>query len=400
MTEEKTDSEALTVKGMGAGSNRLNRTFICSVVFLDICDYSTKSVDQQIRQKEHLNKFVVEAIKDVAVNDRIILDTGDGAAIVFLGDPEDALFVALNLKDALIDDQKTGTFPFSVRIGMNLGPVKLVKDINGRPNLIGDGINVAQRVMAFAQPGQVLVSRSYYEVVSCLSQEYAQLFHYLGMKADKHIREHEIYAVEQVKEKSPAQAPPDKEIQKPAPEGESHDERISPISVEKTKPITADRTVPRDAESLKSKLPDKKTSKIYYGLVPLAIGLTVVAFLVLFKSKSADTSGDLKDGQADVAPALKTEVPPGNPVDKDAAVPKQTTMNVAVKASAFILLEIKPSGDIYVDGKRMGSSPPMEFVQVSPGRHKIEIKNSAYKTYTQTVELKPSENIKISHVFR
>ncbi|MCX6563507.1 MAG: adenylate/guanylate cyclase domain-containing protein, partial [Candidatus Aminicenantes bacterium] len=210
MTEEKTDNETLTVKGMGAGSNRLNRTFICSVVFLDICDYSIKSVDQQIRQKEHLNKFVVEAIKDVAVNDRIILDTGDGAAIGFLGDPEDALFVALNLKDALLDDQKTGTFPFSVRIGMNLGPVKLVKDINGRPNLIGDGINVAQRVMAFAQPGQVLVSRSYYEVVSCLSQEYAQLFHYLGMKADKHIREHEIYAVEQVKVKSAEPAPDDK----------------------------------------------------------------------------------------------------------------------------------------------------------------------------------------------
>ena len=44
------------------------------------------------------------------------------------------------------------------RIGLNLGPVRLVRDLNGRPNIIGDGINVAQRVMAFADAGQILVS--------------------------------------------------------------------------------------------------------------------------------------------------------------------------------------------------------------------------------------------------
>ncbi len=56
----------------------------------------------------------------------------------------------------------------NVRMGINLGPVKLVKDINGHPNIIGDGINVAQRIMSFARPGQIVVSRSYYDVVSNL----------------------------------------------------------------------------------------------------------------------------------------------------------------------------------------------------------------------------------------
>ena len=80
-------------------------------------------------------------------------------------------------------------------MGINLGPVRLVKDINGQPNIIGDGINVAQRVMSFARPGQVLVSRSYYEVVSRLSDESSKLFSYEGSRTDKHIREHEVYAV-------------------------------------------------------------------------------------------------------------------------------------------------------------------------------------------------------------
>jgi hypothetical protein len=80
-------------------------------------------------------------------------------------------------------------------MGINLGPVKLVKDINGHPNIIGDGINVAQRIMSFARPGQIVVSRSYYDVVSNLASEYAKLFQYEGSRTDKHVREHEIYVV-------------------------------------------------------------------------------------------------------------------------------------------------------------------------------------------------------------
>ena len=68
-------------------------------------------------------------------------------------------------------------------------------DINGHSNVIGDGINVAQRVMSFAEPNQILVSRSYYEVVSRLAPDYAQLFQYVGLHRDKHVREHEVYEV-------------------------------------------------------------------------------------------------------------------------------------------------------------------------------------------------------------
>jgi class 3 adenylate cyclase len=65
-----------------------------------------------------------------------------------------------------------------------------MKDLNDQLNVIGDGINAAQRVMSFAQPNQILVSRSFYEVVACLSHEYEQLFQYLGAHTDKHVREH------------------------------------------------------------------------------------------------------------------------------------------------------------------------------------------------------------------
>ena len=180
---------------VGSGTlDRANRTFICTVLFLDIIEYAKKPVSQQLRVKEQFNARLSEALQDIAANDRIILDTGDGAAINFLGDPEDALFVAMSLAQTFSRPPE-GDVAIDVRIGINLGPVRLVRDINGQPNIIGDGINVAERVMSFAGSGQVLVSRAYFEVVTRISEDYMQLFAYQGSRTDKHVREHEIYAV-------------------------------------------------------------------------------------------------------------------------------------------------------------------------------------------------------------
>lgn len=84
---------------------------------------------------------------------------------------------------------------FKVRIGINLGPVRLHRSLAGRLNPLGDGINNAQRIMGFAEPNQILVSRSFYDVIACLSQEHAQLFVYLGIKEDKHHKGHPVYEV-------------------------------------------------------------------------------------------------------------------------------------------------------------------------------------------------------------
>ena len=174
--------------------NRANRTFICAVLFVDIVDYSKKPVSQQLRIKERFNTCLSATLQDIAANDRIILDTGDGAAINFLGDLEDALFVAISLAQSFTKPADEG-FAIDVRIGINLGPVQLVRDINGQLNIIGDGINVAERVMSFAGSGQVLVSRWYFEAVTRISEDYTHLFTYQGSRTDKHVREHEIYAV-------------------------------------------------------------------------------------------------------------------------------------------------------------------------------------------------------------
>ena len=181
---------------------RGNKTIMCSVLFLDIVEYSKMPVSGQISLKDRFNSYLSAAIRDVPVADRIILDTGDGAAINFLGDVEDALKAALSLRESILNEDSGLKPPLLVRAGINLGPVRLVRDINGQPNIVGDGINVAQRIMGFADVDQILVSRSYYDAVSRLSSEYAGMFSYQGSRTDKHVREHEVYAIGHLGEKT------------------------------------------------------------------------------------------------------------------------------------------------------------------------------------------------------
>ncbi len=164
-----------------------SHTLVCSVIFLDIRDYSRLTVSEQLDVKRKFNAILFGALEAVEKQDRIVLDTGDGAAVTFLGPPEDALFVGLDMREHYSD--------VSVRIGINLGPVRLLNDLNGRVNIVGDGINVAQRIMDFSENGQLLVSRPFYEVVSRLSREYGALFNFEGTREDKHNRVHEIYSV-------------------------------------------------------------------------------------------------------------------------------------------------------------------------------------------------------------
>lgn len=182
---------------MGEG---ISRTFIGSVVCVDLVGYSTRSVAQQIAIKDAFNRLLSRALEAIPEEDRIILDTGDGAAISFLGDPEQGLAVGLALRDSMRDNASAlgaaEGAEGAVRMGINLGPVKLAVDMNGYPKIIGDGLNVAERIMGFARPGQIAVSRSFVEMVSRLSDENAKLFRFEGARTDKNSREHQVYVVE------------------------------------------------------------------------------------------------------------------------------------------------------------------------------------------------------------
>lgn len=171
-----------------------NRTWLCCVAFLDVVGFTKHHMQAQLAIKSHLDAQIQKLLGHHAKDDYILLDRGDGAAVCFLVEPETALYFALDLRDA-VRAQDGSSVPYEIRIGVNLGPIKIVLDVNGDRTTLGEGINCAARIMDFAGAGQIFVSRSFYEVIGCLSQEYAELFSYLGKRADKHVREFDVYEV-------------------------------------------------------------------------------------------------------------------------------------------------------------------------------------------------------------
>jgi len=66
---------------------------------------------------------------------------------------------------------------------------------------------------------------------------------------------------------------------------------------------------------------------------------------------------------------------------------------------AVVLFEITPRGDVVVDGVVKGKSPPITQLEISPGPHKIEVRNAAFPPLRLDVNLGPGEEMTIRHSF-
>jgi len=348
------------------------RTFICSIVFFDLVGFSKETVDNQIVLKETLNGLISEILSELPESERIIIDCGDGAAVGFAGDPENALFFAINLRNA-ISKKDSGMV---ARIGINLGPVKLVEDLNGHPNLIGDGINVAQRIMSFAEPNQITVSRSFHEVTSCLSKNIADMYSYLGSKTDKHVRKYQVYAIANVQFHS--RITPNRDVH-----GTDEDGTAT------RSPGTADSALPDEPKRARPGMPAnplRQNRNLYlYGLSIAAALAAAVIYLLQTTGKPGVSEQKLPEQNAMAAFAPLTS----------------NGVNIR-EGNSFAVIHFKviPHGVIFIDGKKKGFASTTTKIPVARGDHTVLIKSEHFKDYRKVVHLAPNEHVSIEHHFR
>ncbi|RYF19218.1 MAG: hypothetical protein EOO30_00135 [Comamonadaceae bacterium] len=71
----------------------------------------------------------------------------------------------------------------------------------------------------------------------------------------------------------------------------------------------------------------------------------------------------------------------------------------AARRPAIIHLDIKPAGEIFIDGKLHGATPPLREVQVPPGVHTIEVRSGRFPPLRLEVDLQPAEELQLRHMF-
>ena len=67
---------------------------------------------------------------------------------------------------------------------------------------------------------------------------------------------------------------------------------------------------------------------------------------------------------------------------------------------ATVVFAIQPWGEVFVNGKSGGVSPPMKSMKLAPGKYKIEIRNTTFAAHTETVEVKSRDELTIRHRFQ
>lgn len=169
--------------------------------YTDIVASSDPSISttEQARKIIVLNELIArtETFKNRDLGFTIIFPTGDGMNIGFSDSPEKPLRLAIELHKLLsrYNESRKGKDKLHIRIGIDTGPVYVIKDLNGEDNVWGPGIIMARRVMDLGGPMQVFASARIANDIRKLSPEYKAIMHPIGDYTIKHGEQLLIYNI-------------------------------------------------------------------------------------------------------------------------------------------------------------------------------------------------------------
>jgi hypothetical protein len=170
-------------------------------LFTDIVNGSSPMVStkDQIQKIDTLNQLLArtETFRNRDNSSTVILPVGDGVAIGFGDSPEKPLRLAIELHKALYryNQFREKNECLSIRIGIDMGPVYFVKDLNQKDNVWGPGIILARRVMDLCGPMNIFASARIAQDIRKLSHEYEKTLHPIGNYSIKHGEELVIYNI-------------------------------------------------------------------------------------------------------------------------------------------------------------------------------------------------------------
>jgi class 3 adenylate cyclase len=131
---------------------------LAAILAADVAGYSRlMGADEEgthERLKAHLQQLVDPKVKEH--HGRIVKNTGDGFLAEFAS-VVDAVRCAAEIQRGMVDRETDPSADRHIkfRIGVNLGDI-----IADRSDIFGDGVNVAARLEALAEPGGICVSRT------------------------------------------------------------------------------------------------------------------------------------------------------------------------------------------------------------------------------------------------
>ena len=134
------------------------------------------------------------------------------------------------------------------------------------------------------------------------------------------------------------------------------------------------------------------------GLIVAAIFIVATILFITSNRESVVTTVDDEKPTAPQTPLVAAEKPLP-PAEIESKIPDGQP-NIATPTQATLGFSVLPWGEIFIDGKSLGASPPLREIRLPPGKHQIEIKNTDLPSYRQSVELEAGASKTIRHKFK
>ena len=281
-------------------------TATASVVFVSAAGFTDLPVADQARLKTRLEGLLARALAPLAGADRIVADTADGAAVVVLAPPVDALLLARRVRRAAREERE----PLALRVGLNHGPIGIATDAAGEAQLVGDGIAAGASITPFAESGTVVASRDFRDALAAADGERAARLRPAGSVTDANLRAHELFAFDG---------------------GDTADAPFAP--------------------------PQRRRLLLLGGLS--VAGLLGAGLAVRGVRRAA----------------------------------------ARAKRPGTIALAITPWGEVRVNGESKGRSPPLKRLELTPGKHSIELRYPQNAPIVLEVDVSPGEELTVKHAF-
>ncbi|PNM91569.1 serine/threonine protein kinase [Achromobacter xylosoxidans] len=121
------------------------------------------------------------------------------------------------------------------------------------------------------------------------------------------------------------------------------------------------------------------------------------------RGAAATTSAEAPVGSA--PPALASPAMPTEPASAatapipEAAAPAQDEAPKPKPVPVLVRLDIRPWGEVWINGVARGISPPVKELRLIPGKYQVVLRNADLPPYRTTLEVRPGKPAVISHAF-
>jgi adenylate cyclase len=165
-------------------SDKESRRKLAAILVADVAGYSRMMGEDEAATLATLNAYRDVFAKLIAERRGRIVDTAGDSVLAMFDSVVEAVQCATDLQQALAarNEKLPEARRMKYRVGVNLGDV--IEQSDG--SIYGDGVNIAARLQALADPGGIYVSRTAYDQIrNKLPLSYVSL----GEKSLKHIAE-------------------------------------------------------------------------------------------------------------------------------------------------------------------------------------------------------------------